>query len=53
MKSLFSNLNKARTRRAADPQDVFKRFVKTLERMRRAPQFHGAMPQTQALREKP
>ena len=44
---------KSRTRRAPEPQDVFKRFVQTLERLRRAPQFHGALPQTQAAREKP
>ena len=45
--------NKSRTRRAPEPHDVFKRFVQTLERLRRAPQLHGALPQTQAAREKP
>ncbi len=53
MKNLFPLRSKTRARRAADPQDVFKRFVKTLERLRRAPKFHGALPQTQAAREKP
>jgi len=53
MKIEFPLWNKSRTRRADEPQDVFKRFVKTLERLRRAPQFHGALPQTQAAREKP
>ena len=53
MKNLFPLRSKTRTRRAAEPQDVFKRFVKTLERLRRAPKFHGVLPQTQAAGEKP
>ena len=53
MKVLFPIWNKTKTRRAADPEDVFKRFVQTLERLRRAPQFHGALPKAQAARQKP
>jgi len=53
MKNIFPFFNKVRTRRANEPQDVFKRFVNTLERLRRGPQMHGALPQTQAAREKP
>ena len=53
MNTLFPLRSKSRTKRAPEPQDVFKRFVQTLERLRRAPKFPGALPQTQAAREKP